>query len=201
MPKETKKKTRRAGKKAKRTRKAKKKTPRKAAAKPAGGKQGAPAKLYTLEVLLASGPITETFAGKNKVVMRRIAIRGDQTLEDLHHAIFDAFDFEEEHMYEFQFGEGFHDPKGATYVLPGVCDSPFDSGPASAGDVTKTTLGSLGLKVGRHFGHWFDFGDDWLHQIDVVAIKENVPRGEYPKVVARKGQSPPQYVNWDEEDE
>ena len=31
-------------------------------------------------------------------------IRGDQTLEDLHHAIFDALGREEEHMYEFQLG-------------------------------------------------------------------------------------------------
>ena len=201
MPKEAKKKTGKAGRKAKKTRKAETKTPRKAAAKPAGGKKGAPAKLYTLEVSLASGPITEAFARKNKVVMRRIAIRGDQTLEDLHRAIFDAFDFEEEHMYEFQFGKGFHDPKGPSYVLPGAFANPLGELPAPAGDVTKTDLDSLGLKVDRSFGHWFDFGDDWFHQIDVVAIKENVPRGKYPKVVARKGESPPQYVNLDEEDE
>ncbi len=201
MPKKTKKKARKVGRKAKKTRKAETKTPRKAAAKPAGGKKGAPAKLYTLEVMLASGPITEAFARKNKVVMRRIAIRGDQTLEDLHRAIFDALDFEEEHMYEFQFGKGFHDPKGPRYVLPGDSDSPFDSGPASAGDVTKTTLDSLGLTTDSQFGHWFDFGDDWMHQIDVVAIKEDAPRGEYPKIVARKGESPPQYVDSDEEDE
>ncbi len=191
-------KTKKAGKAG---RKAKKKAPRKAAARSAGGKKGAPAKLYTLEVILASGPITEASAKKNKVVMRRIAIRGDQTLEDLHRAIFDAFDFEEEHMYEFQLGKGFHDPKGPRYVLPMVLANPLGEVPAPAGDVTRTTLDSLGLKVDRSFGHWFDFGDDWLHQIDVVAIKENVPRTEYPKVVARKGESPPQYVNWDEEDE
>ena len=47
--------------------------------------------LYTLEVFLISGPITDKFAKKNPVVSRTIQIRGDQTLEDLHHAIFDAF--------------------------------------------------------------------------------------------------------------
>ena len=148
-----------------------------------------------------SGPITEAFAGKNKVIMRRIAIRGDQTLDDLHCAIFDAFDFEDEHMYEFQFGKRFHDPEGPRYVLPVALADPSGEANPPAGDLTKTVLDSLGLEVGRTFGYWFDFGDDWLHQIDVVAIEEDVPRGEYPKVVARKGQSPPQYVNWDEEDE
>lgn len=46
---------------------------------------------YTLEVFLIGGRITASFAKKNRVVSRTIQIRGDQTLQDLHHAIFDAF--------------------------------------------------------------------------------------------------------------
>src|ERR1700751_187348 len=75
-------------------------------------------RLYTLEVFIISGPITDKFAKKNPVISRTIQIRGDQTLEDLHHAIFDAFDREEEHVYEFQFGKGPMDPKAPRYVLP-----------------------------------------------------------------------------------
>ena len=63
-------------------------------------------------------PVTEKFAKKNPEISRTIQIRGDQTLEDLHHAIFDAFDRGEEHMYEFQFGKRPMDPKGPRYVLP-----------------------------------------------------------------------------------
>ena len=48
--------------------------------------------------------------------------------------------------------------------------------------------------------YWFDFGDDWWHQINVLAIDDKVPKGKYPKVVKRIGKSPPQYVDWDEED-
>jgi hypothetical protein len=43
--------------------------------------------VYTLEVFLLSGPITEKFAKKNSVISRTIQKRGDQTLEHLHHAI------------------------------------------------------------------------------------------------------------------
>ncbi|RWX51876.1 pRiA4b ORF-3-like protein [Candidatus Electrothrix marina] len=41
----------------------------------------------------------------------------------------------------------------------------------------------------------FDFGDDWWHQINVVSITEPVsaPKGKYPKIIKRKGDSPPQY--------
>src|SRR4051794_12329240 len=92
-----------------------KKTPR-AASAPTGANAG---RIYTLEVFLASGPVTRQFAKKNPVVSRTIEMRGDQTLADSHSAIFSAFDREEEHMYEFQIGgEGPMDPKAKRYVLP-----------------------------------------------------------------------------------
>jgi hypothetical protein len=70
-----------------------------------------------------------------------------------------------------------------------------------AGDVTRTRLGSLGLHVGDAFGYWFDFGDDWWHQINVVAIQPEASAGTYPRVTTRVGASPPQYDDWDEEEE
>ncbi|MBI2371193.1 MAG: plasmid pRiA4b ORF-3 family protein [Deltaproteobacteria bacterium] len=157
-------------------------------------------RLFILEVCIISGPMTEKFIKRNKVVSRSIQIRDDQTLEDLHHAIFDAFDREEEHMYEFQVGgKRPMDPKARRYVLPMALDDPFaDKTPA--GDVTRTTIGSLGLKKSDAFGYWFDFGDDWWHQINVAGIEDKVPPGKYPKVTKRVGESPPQYVDWEEED-
>ena len=88
-------------------------------------------RLYTLDVFIISGPITEKFAKKNPVVSRTIQIRGDQTLKDLHHAIFDAFGRWEEHMYEFQFGKGPMDPKALRYVLPSALE--MDMGRQTAG--------------------------------------------------------------------
>lgn len=80
--------------------------------------------------------------------LRTIQISGDQTLEELHHAIFDAFDREEEHIYEFQVGgKGTMDPQARRYVLS-VCDYELEGEGRPAGVVTQTTIGSLGLKVG-----------------------------------------------------
>ena len=156
--------------------------------------------LYVLEVFVIGGPVTQRFAQQNPVISRTIEIRGGQTLEDLHRAIFDALDREDEHMYEFQFGNGPHDPQAERYVLPMALESPVgDSQPA--GDTTHTTIGSLNLKVDQAFGYWFDFGDDWWHQINVIAISETAPQGVYPKVTERTGASPPQYVDWEEEDD
>lgn len=157
--------------------------------------------LYELEVALLSGPVTDAFSEKNPCVLRTIQIRGDQTLKKLHDAIFKAFDRFEEHMYEFQVGgKEVMDPKAHRYVLPMSMDDPFDDR-QPAGDVTHTTIESLGLKVDEPFAYWFDFGDDWWHQVTVVAIHDDVPAGRYPKITQRTGDSPPQYIDWDDEDD
>ena len=157
-------------------------------------------RLFTLEVCIISGPMTKAFVKENKAICRTIQIRGDQTLEDLHCAIFDAFDREDNHMYEFQIGgKRPMDPKAKRYVLPMAMEGPFDD--EAAADTVDATIGSLGLKKGNAFGYWFDFGDDWWHQVAVLAIEDKVGRGKYPKVTKRVGESPSQYVDWDEEDE
>ena len=157
-------------------------------------------RLFTLEVCITGGPMTEKFIKKNKVICRTIQIRGDQTLEDLHYAIFDAFDRFDQHMFEFQIGgKGPMDPKARKYVLPVAMDDLF--GERKPAGTVNAAIGSLDLKKGDAFGYWFDFGDDWWHQINVVSVEEKAGREKYPKVTERVGESPPQYVNWDEEDE
>ena len=155
-----------------------------------------PGRIYTLDVSLLGGPITKAFAKKNRSAVRTIQIRGDQTLEQLHECIFAAFDRDDPHMYEFQMGKGPTDPKGPRYVLPMAADDDF--GPPVAGTVDATTLDMMGLEEGRRFGYWFDFGDDWHHQIGVVKVEDGTGDGEYPRVVKRVGASPPQYAGEDE---
>ena len=139
--------------------------------------------LYVLSVFLKSGPISEKFP--SKVVNRVIEIRGDQTLEQLHDAIFEAYDRYDEHLYEFQLGKRPFDPEGPKYGISGEDDD---------GDARTTTLDDLNLKPKRVFGYWFDFGDDWFHQIQVERIEKAIPTVTYPRVIKRVGKSPPQYV-------
>ena len=156
-------------------------------------------RLFTLEVCIISGPMTEEFVKKNRVISRTIQIRGAQTLEILHYAMFGAFGREDEHVYEFQVGgKEPMDPKAKKYVLPMAMDDTFAE-KKNAGNITRTPIGSLGLKTDDAFGYWFDFGDDWWHQINVVAIEHKVPRGSFPRVTKRMGESPPQYIDWDQE--
>ena len=158
-------------------------------------------RVYELEVCLLSGPVTRSFVKRSPVISRTIEIRGDQTLEQLHGAIFEAFDRWDEHMYEFQIGgKGPMDPKAKRYVLPMAMDGSFGTG-RPAGNVAQVNVDALGLKAEQVFGYWFDFGDDWWHQIDVVAVRDAAPGAKYPRVTAKVGDSPPQYPDLDDEDE
>lgn len=160
---------------------------------PAGSPEAGKVRVYTLDVFLPRRRVGRTFLKTKSGVSRLIQIRGDQTLEDLHNAIFAAFDREDEHLYEFQLGRGPQDRQGPTY-------GPDRIGDDQGGAAGETTLDSLGLRVGRSFGYLFDFGDNWWHQINVAATAEAVPTGVFPRVIKRVGSSPPQYPD-DEDDE
>jgi DNA-binding Lrp family transcriptional regulator len=147
-----------------------------------------PANLYILSVYLRSGPVSDQFGGKT--VLRIIEIRGDQTLEQLHEAIFEAYDRWDEHLYEFQFGKRPFDPAGPNYGIPDQ-----GAGTKQTGNARTTKLDDLGLKKKRVFGYWFDFGDDWFHQIDVERIEQAIATVSYPRIVKRVGKSPPQYAD------
>jgi len=153
-------------------------------------------RVYTLRVYLLAGPVTKEFEGKE--ISRIIQIKGNQTLKDLHRAIFRAYDRWEEHFYEFNLGKGPYD-RSCIYSLPSRV-AVFE-GNEKIGDVTKTTINSLGLRVDRAFGYWFDFGDDWVHQINVIRIGRPSGKKRYPRIIKRVGKSPPQYPDIDEDEQ
>ena len=144
--------------------------------------------MYVLSVFLLRGPVSEKLA--HKEISRKIEIRGDQTLEQLHQAIFKAYDRWDEHLYQFQFGKRPFDREGPNYGAPEPLPRKKENGNART-----TKLDDLGLKPERVFGYWFDFGDDWYHQVQVDRIEKAIPTVTYPRVIKRVGKSPPQYAD------
>jgi len=136
----------------------------------------------------------------NKRIYRKIAIRGDHTLDDLHEAVFYAFDREEEHMYSFFF------PASATKSKRVIMNSPefSPSGPwesqAANGetDTAKTTISSLGLAVKQKFYYLFDWGDEWWHELTFEGVC-STEVNTLPVVTVKKGESPPQYPDFEDE--
>ena len=153
--------------------------------------------IFRFEVSLLSGPVAPSFVSKHpEPPSRTIDIRGSQTLDMLHQVIFDAFDREDPHMYEFQIGgKKPMDKKAVRYGIALDSDDPEEK------SAKTTAIDALNLKAGGTFFYWFDFGDDWWHEIRLLAVNPPAKgRGRYPRIVERSGESPPQYIEWEAEE-
>jgi hypothetical protein len=137
-----------------------------------------------------------------KSIWRRMALRGTQTLDDLHEAIYDAFDRYDEHLYSFYFPPP--GSKGRTRMRDGdeyTCSGTFEGPWGDEWDAKSTDvkLAALGLTPKRKFYYLFDFGDEWWHEITVEKTDAPAEKGKYPRVLETHGASPPQYPDFDDD--
>ncbi len=129
----------------------------------------------------------------HKDVWRRIEMSGDETLYDLHGAIQEAFDWDDDHLWSFFLsGKAWDDDTEYT--------SPFGNDGRNA---AAYRLEHLPLRKGASFLYIFDYGDEWRHTVKLEAVTPNgvAPGVEYPRVSERHGDSIPQYPAWDDEEE
>ena len=99
-------------------------------------------------------------AGRGREVYRNIEICGDSTLDELCQIILEAFDFTDEHLYEFCMDNRMYREYN------------YQSYPEDGGPSTDIALAKLGLCKGQKFSLHYDFGDDWMFTITVSKISE-----------------------------
>lgn len=114
---------------------------------------------------------------------RDVEIAEDQTLEDLHLIIQNAFGWNDDHLYSF-FMSG--RPLDARTEI----GSPWSE---TGRHTHQVEIGQLDLKPGGKFLYYFDYGD--RHEFDVLVLHAtpSAPPAPYPRVVAQHGQALPQY--------
>ncbi|WP_372682154.1 plasmid pRiA4b ORF-3 family protein [Desulfosarcina sp.] len=137
-------------------------------------------------------------------VYRIIDASENCTFEDLHEAIFSAFNRYDPHLYSFFI------TKSDTKNFRTIWSAPEITHPENTEDfmgfgekkmsVAKIKIGDVGLAEKDVFHYLFDFGDDWWHRIRVQSIREGALRTKHKliKVVKSVGASPPQYPDDDE---
>ncbi len=135
-------------------------------------------------------------------IWRTIALRGDQTLDDLHEAIFEAFDRDDPHLYSFYFPKApSRRPQSGRapkeYTAPSMFDEADPFGDEDRFSASEATIDGLRLKEGQRFEYLFDFGDSWWHEVIVETMGPTGPGVRYG-VIDKKGASPPQYEDVDE---
>lgn len=135
-------------------------------------------KKYTLKVFPA---------GAGREVYRVIEISGDHSLNDLCGIILSAFDFVDEHLYEFCMDNKMYS------------DYSYQSDPENGEPSTKVKLDKLGLVIKQKFSLHYDFGDDWMFTITVQNITETAEK-TVQRVVKEKGtiEQYPALEDWDD---
>ena len=114
-------------------------------------------------------------AGMGREVYRNIEICGDETLDRLCQIILEAFDFDDEHLYEFCMDNCMYS------------ENSYQSDPEEDDASTDIALDKLKLNKGQKFSLHYDFGDDWMFTITVHKINE-VEESFEPRIVKSKGQ-------------
>lgn len=135
---------------------------------------------------------------------RVLDVASDATFEDLHNAIFRAFNRDDPHLYSFYM-------TGAdTKNIHRIREAPEISAPGDAGtgggllgfekpgrSAKKVRIVDVKLKEGDVFHYLFDYGDEWWHRIRVEGIMESEAKKRSVVLVKAVGASPPQYPDFD----
>jgi hypothetical protein len=121
---------------------------------------------------------------------RRIAIPAALTLDDLSDTILRAFNFDNDHLYEFSYRNRF----GATARIlhPYMEESP---------STDEVAIGEIQVRPGASMEYLFDFGDQWRFDVKLEAVDTADTGIKKPKILEKHGHAPPQYPSLDEDEE
>jgi pRiA4b ORF-3-like protein len=137
-------------------------------------------------------------AGKTSIY-RDIEIEASKSLYKLAEAINVAFGFAFDHCFGFYSGLTpttmlRQHPKYELFADMGEAD------PGVLG-VEKTKISQAFPAVGHTMLFLFDYGDEWIFRVSLTGTGTKAAKTRYPRVVAAKGEAPPQYPDPDDEDE
>jgi len=140
----------------------------------AKSKSAADAPIYQIKV---------TLEDSKPPIWRRLLVRGDMTLADLHDVIQAAFGWWDYHLHMFIVG-------GIHFGVP----DPDYGDDLQMHDERKMRLNQITQHEGFRFRYEYDFGDSWLHQVLVEKILPPEPGQEVPVCIKGRRARPPEDV-------
>ena len=123
-------------------------------------------------------------------VWRRIVAPAETSLEQLADLILEAYEFDQDHLYQFEFvdrqGEKVH------VVCPLIEDAEEFA--------DEIRLGDLPLGAGDEFKFVYDFGDNWEFKLVIEKVGETAAHhAAAAEIIERSGDSPEQYATEDDD--
>ena len=127
--------------------------------------------------------IKVTLEGSKPPIWRRLQVRSNISLTELHTIIQTAFGWWDYHLHQFIIGDRY-------YGLP----DPFYDDDLDMHDERKVRLNQIASHEGFKFRYEYDFGDSWVHQVLVEKILSPQPGQHYPVCIKGRGACPPEDV-------
>lgn len=113
------------------------------------------------------------------MVWRRLLVRSDSTIADLHYTIQIAIGWSDVHLNRFHI----HGKDFGVY---------HDGGISFADNPEKVLLYAFGFRTRERFLYEYDFGDEWLHEVRVEKRLPLDPKKTYPVCIDGKHAAPPE---------
>jgi hypothetical protein len=113
------------------------------------------------------------------MIWRRLLVRSDSTIADLHYTLQIAMGWTDSHLHRFQiYGREF-----------GVYQS---GGPIFDAPAEKVRLADFCFRLRERFLYEYDFGDRWQHDVRLERIQSLEPDKIYPICIGGKRGAPPE---------
>jgi hypothetical protein len=117
--------------------------------------------------------------GLSPMIWRRLLLRSDQTLADLHYSLQISFGWSDFHLHRFRI-------HGKDFGLYRRGGSSFYQA------ANQVRLADFQFRLGERFLYEYDFGDQWEHQIRLERILPPPPQQIYPVCIGGKRSGPPE---------
>ena len=137
----------------------------------AGSRSPKPRSVYQIKITLLEIEPT---------IRRRVQVRGDTYLDELHLMIQAVMGWQNCHLHRFIINK-------KEYAQPDPDDPPTRN-------EVRYRLQQLVRRPGVRFQYIYDYGDYWVHEIAVEEILPSQPEGRYPICLAGERHCPPEDV-------
>ncbi|MDM0022170.1 plasmid pRiA4b ORF-3 family protein [Variovorax saccharolyticus] len=113
------------------------------------------------------------------LIWRRLLVRGDTSVAQLHQILQVLFDWQDLHLHRFEI-------RGREYGVHQEGGVFFDT------DAHEVLIGQLKLRRLERFTYEYDFGDLWMHDLRIEATLPLEPKLVYPVCIAGRRAAPPE---------
>ena len=113
------------------------------------------------------------------VIWRRLLVRSDSTIADLHCILQVVMGWTDSHLHQFTI-------RGKQYAVPRIGGIWFSDPP------DQVRLSDFGFRLKERFVYEYDFGDLWQHEIRVERQLPLDPKKTYPVCIGGARSAPPE---------